>query len=438
MKILNLHVENIKRIKVVDITPKGAMVEITGPNEAGKTTLIDSIKWALTGTRSHQGEPIRQGQKHGSVQVALGDDEPEMIVTRVFDRKEKDGSVTTRLYVKTPSGASYSKGQSRLDKLFGGLTFDPLEFSRMKPRDQFQMLEKFVPGVSWDRTEAQIKGLYEERTAIGRDAKRSRLSAESIEVDPHLPEERISADDVLNDLTTAQAHNVEIAELEHSHRVAEAHAVRLRLAVGGLEDQLLDAQTRFRQAQDDRDALDPVRERIDTGVLSGRLTNINDMNSQFEARDRRNSLMVEANRLDAAYESFSEKIAEVRAGFAAAVEEAEMPVDGITLDDGLVKYEGVPMDQISSGRSIDISADIAIALNPTLRIMLMREGSLLDSKMFARLAAKVEGKGYQWWVERVDESGEQGFYIEEGELVAENEPTRPAAPPPDYAHELPF
>src|SRR3989337_2937510 len=59
MKILKLTAENVKKLRAVEITPTGELVEVTGRNGAGKTSVLDAIWWALAGTKHIQAVPIR-------------------------------------------------------------------------------------------------------------------------------------------------------------------------------------------------------------------------------------------------------------------------------------------------------------------------------------------------------------------------------------------
>ena len=104
MKILSFEAENIKRLVAAEITPDGNMVQITGRNAAGKSSVLDAIWWALAGTRSHQPEPIRRGEDKAHVQLDLG----EFVVRREFARvPAKDAGqeerVTTKITVSTAS-----------------------------------------------------------------------------------------------------------------------------------------------------------------------------------------------------------------------------------------------------------------------------------------------------------------------------------------------
>ncbi len=181
MRIVNLVAENIKRIVAIDISPTSNMVTISGRNGSGKTSILDSIWWALAGTSHIQPAPIRKNATTARIRLDLG----EIVVTRTF-RKADEGRVTTAITVTTADGARYQSPQGMLDKLLGELSFDPLAFTRMSPAEQVETLRRFVPGVDFDAIDAAAKADYERRTDVNRQAKslRAQLEALAIPGDP--------------------------------------------------------------------------------------------------------------------------------------------------------------------------------------------------------------------------------------------------------------
>jgi hypothetical protein len=110
-----------------------------------------------------------------------------------------------------------------------------------------------------------------------------------------------------------------------------------------------------------------------------------------------------------------------------AIARAKMPVPGLGFAEGIVTYNGLPLNQASGAEQLAISFAIAKAANPTLRVVLIRDASLLDAESLAQLAEMAKDGDYQIWLERVDTSGQVGFYIEDGMVVAHN--GEPVAPP---------
>src|SRR5580692_3683869 len=122
VKILQYRSENFKRISVVEITPTGNLVQITGKNGAGKTSVLDGIWTTLAGSEHLQAVPIRKGQDKAVNQLILGTpDKPEMIVTRTLRRRKGEGAegFTNTLVVENADGYRKPSPQAALDELMG-------------------------------------------------------------------------------------------------------------------------------------------------------------------------------------------------------------------------------------------------------------------------------------------------------------------------------
>jgi hypothetical protein len=65
---------------------------------------------------------------------------------------------------------------------------------------------------------------------------------------------------------------------------------------------------------------------------------------------------------------------------------------------------------------------MAIAKNPKLKVILVRDGSLLDHDSLKLVAERAAETDVQVWMERVTEGGPGGFVIEDGKLKSVPEP----------------
>ena len=226
MKIMRFVAEHVKKLRVVEITPSGNVVQVTGKNGAGKTSVLDCIAWALAGARAHQSEPINRDYTHARIQLDLGDgDETELVVEREFARKPpapgmQDERITTRITVTAPDGQTLRSPQTILDKLIGSLSFDPLAFARADEDEQYRMLQQ-VCGVDLSKADLKNEQDYSARRVANRTARDRRAAAESIILPTTLPP-RVNVGALLAERrqreTTAATRTAAIAERDRLER----------------------------------------------------------------------------------------------------------------------------------------------------------------------------------------------------------------------------
>ena len=93
-----------------------------------------------------------------------------------------------------------------------------------------------------------------------------------------------------------------------------------------------------------------------------------------------------------------------------------MPVEGIEFGEDSVLLNGVPFEQASDAEQLRASVAIAMAANPKLRVIRIRDGSLLDDEAMQLLGTMATEADMQVWIERVDSSGRIGFVLEDGHV----------------------
>ncbi len=425
MKIVSLQAENIKKLVAVEITPDGNLVQITGKNGQGKTSVLDSIWWALAGASHIQTAPIRKGAADARIRLDLG----EIKVTRTFRRKD-EGGATTSIVVENADGARFTSPQKMLDALLGELSFDPLAFARMEPKAQVDALRRFVPGIDFDAIDAANKTDYDARTFLNRQAKDARSAAGQIQFPATTPEAPLDETELVQAL--AQAGDVR-ADIERRRAARERIADDVRSALDsipryesriaeleaeiGAQHRLIDA-ARQRAASDQArlDQAGPLPDAPDVTDLQRRIENAREVNRFVADRQRRDKLIATAVEIEAKSAALTDRIEQRTEARRAAIAAAKMPVSGIEFSDGGVLLNGVPFDQASDAEQLRASVAIAIASNPKLRVIRIRDGSLLDDEAMQLLAQIADELDFQIWIERVDSSGRVGFVLEDGHV----------------------
>ena len=397
MKIVRLAAENVKRLCAVEIKPDGSLVVIGGKNGAGKTSVLDSIMYALAGTKSIPSKPIRTGAKAGQIVVEL-DGDPPMTVTR------KLTAAGGSLEIKTADGFKAPSPQKILDELCGKVAFDPLAFTRMKPRDQIGELRALV-GLDFSAVDTERKQLYDERTIANRQAKT--LEAQTVPVVPlDTPDEEVSVSDLVNKLVIAQDDNT-TTEL-HQQNVTSRQTDLDRL-----QATLTKAETMLAQAEAKLAERPPI---VDTAAIEQEIAAAEKTNEAVRAKQERKRLVGEYAAFSETSAALTDRIDQIDANKAAQLAGAEWPVPGLGFDEDGVTLNGLPFEQASSAEQLRVSVAMGLAVNPTLRVLLIRDGSLLDDeglRMVAELAAERDG---QVWIERVGEGAECSVVIEDGHV----------------------
>ena len=431
MKIISLKAENIKRLQAVEITPDGNMVEITGANGAGKTSVLDSIWWAICGTKTHQGKPIREGETIARITLDMGD----VIVKREF--KDKDGKILTSLKVMNADGSVFTSPQKMLDALLGSLSFDPLAFSRMQPKEQYKALTELCE-LDFDELEALNKKDYDKRTMHNRIAAENQIAADLIELDDGEAQARkIDVTDLHDQQKAAIIRNSEISS-EHLKRQAKKDELNTALEVTQATVQDLENGVREHESmiKNIENKIKSCKTNIaDTNALIAQHKDIEPLD-EIQNIDTFNEKIVEAeasNRLFYMCQEKSVMLAVIKAErkksdqltnsidnrkkkAVKAIQDAEMPVEGLGLDNGIVTLKGIPFDQASDAEQLRISCAMAMKGDHKLKVIRVRDGSLLDDSSMRILSDMADKEGYQVWIERVDTSGKVGFVIEDGML----------------------
>jgi hypothetical protein len=158
--------------------------------------------------------------------------------------------------------------------------------------------------------------------------------------------------------------------------------------------------------------------KIDISEISNKITSLNDTNQKIRANCEKAEKLKDLESHQEFYISHSRQIEEIESERKESLTNTKLPVDGLTFSDSDILYNGIPLAQASDGEKLMISLAISMALNPELKVLRIKDGSLLDKKNRAILYSQVRDKGYQLWFESVSDNKDMGIYIEDGEIVS--------------------
>lgn len=417
--IISLKAENIKRIKAVEIIPHGATVVIGGRNAQGKTSVLDCIAMALGGAASAPSEPIRRGAS--KAQIIL--ETEELIVTRKFS---KSG---TTLEVTNKDGLKFAGPQGVLDKLVSTLAFDPLAFVMADKKAQFKQLQNLL-GIDTESIDIERKTEFDRRTQKNRDKK---ALAAVIDGLPMTGPARVEVKELLDELSRAEQINAGVNDLEREAGEAEnGHANANQLLtnaiakVAEIERELLHAKEMVRKCDATVDIAKNAlltaqeragrAERVEIAPIKERIAAAEDTNAAAAKVEDRKRKQADLTVLENESEMMTAKLAELDQKRAKLLSDCPMPVPGIGFEADGVTLNDLPLDQASAAEQLKLGLAVACAMNPNLRVMLIRNGSLLDDDAMALVAKMAEDHGAQVWIERVGNDGKCTVVIEDGEV----------------------
>ncbi len=404
-KISRVEAKNVKRLVTIDIQTPGSTIVIRGQNAQGKSSVLDAVAMALGGEKLCPSEPIRRGEKTALARVTLDDG---MVAERRWETF-KDGRVKTKLEVRGPEGGVLASPQGVLDKLIGKLSFDPEAFARAAPKDQLSTL-RALTGVNTGALEVKRADAYAQRTEVNREVKAAGTAlydlndlptpGESIDVAVLLEEQRLSTEQL---------------KVKQRAQDALAHAIH---KVAAAKQALIDAERLQADAEFEMDAApEPgvYPDEIAKLILGAQKTNADVAELERKHKDRAVKLKL-YNELEAHADRLTATINEVDAEKERLISGARFPVEGLGFGEDGVTFKGLPLEQASSAETLRVSMAIGLALNPALRVIQIRNGSLLDEKSLAIVQEMAEAADAQVWLEVVGTSGADAnsIVIEDG------------------------
>ncbi len=415
MKIIKLESENIKRLSAVMIEPDGSLVVIGGKNNQGKTSVLDSIEYALAGTSSIPSEPIRRGEKKARVVVEMDG----IIVTRTFN------SSGSKLVVSDKQGFTKTSPQQLLDSLTGKLSFDPLAFSRMKPPEQLKIVKELA-GIDFTQLDGEKQIAYDERTQINRELKSLQAQVESIEVYEGVPKEEISSTELLHEYERKMEIN-----RKNQKEIDLLSAIENQIEKSVLDMEVMREEIRKMREKWDKAVVDfnelSLRKETQKGVIvflrdedtdsiHTQISQAEEINQKVRSNIKRSSLEFDLDNRKRLVESLTEKVDRIEEKKVKLISSSKLPIPNLSFDEDGITHNGLPFNQLASSLQLKISVAMGFAMNPKLKILLIRDGSLLDEdslKMVAKMAEKENG---QLWIERVGEGKECQVIIENGRV----------------------
>jgi len=405
--VRELIIRNFKAARKVTIYGAGPGVfEVTGANEAGKTSTLQALPALLAGLGYKEGKlKLWDGNclTHGAIKGQLTavlealdkDGEAELdglTITRKFtaENQSKGGS----LVIKSADGSRRKQGD--LNALVGEFSFDPTEWGTRALEEQVNSLNALVdPEVAAGLAEldASIDKAEQERRDVGRQIK-------TFGQIPDLPQvEPMDADALLGELERVQEHNAAQDRHQQQREAYERELMDVGAQIADLEARL-DVLRRKRDAIIDR-PLPTVEPWVDIKPIQQRLAEAGEQNVRAEQWRANEAKRAELSKLTRRHAHHDQEIEDLREARRQLALQAKVPIDGLEWGAKGVVWNGTPWAKLSDSQRLRLTAMIEMARHPQLRVMLIRNGDLLDDNRFKELRQLADEQKYQIWVESV-------------------------------------
>lgn len=420
VKIHSLQLENVKRIKAVAFTPaESGLTVIGGKNGQGKTSALDAIAWALGGESYRPSDPTRKGSNTPpSLHIELSNG---MIV----ERKGKNSA----LKVTDPTGAK--SGQQILNQFVEQLAINLPKFLNQTSKEKAATLLRIIGvGDKLFELENREKSLYDQRTAIGRIADQKKKFAAEMVTYEGVPLEPLSAAELINQQQTILAKNGQNQNLRNKAHELSTEKERLSAKVKWLEDQLASVKLEYDKVCVDYDAASKTAEQLQdesTEELQKNIADIDTINTKIRANLEKEKAEIDAESYKKQYDTMSGDIEKLRLEKMDLLKNANLPLPGLSVQDGELTYNGFKWDALSGADQLKVSTAIVRKLNPECGFVLLDKLEQMDTDTLKEFGTWLESEGLQAIATRVSCGDECSIIIEDGYITAENSPTVAAA-----------
>lgn len=420
VKINALELENVKRIKAVKIDPtQNGLTIIGGDNNQGKTSVLDSIAWALGGDKNKPSNAAREGSTIPPVlKVTLSNG-------IIVERKGKNSS----LKVTDPSGKK--AGQNLLNSFIEQLALDLPKFMNKTNKEKAEVLLNIIGvGDQLAVYQKQENDLYQERLTVGRIADQKTKFAKEQPFFEDAPKDLVSPQDLINQQQAILAQNGEnqrkrekVTQYEYQVKTLTDEVVRYEQMLNQKKEELNKATYDLSVAK--TDALDLLDQSTDE--LEKNLAEIEETNRKVRANLDKEKAEEEAKGYKSQYDNLTNQIEDVRKQKYDLLNNADLPLHELSIEDNELTYKGKKWDSMSGSDQLRVSTAIVRKLNPDCGFVLLDKLEQMDLRTLTEFNTWLEQEGLQAIATRVSTGDECSVIIEDG-YVKENVSSQSAQP----------
>lgn len=393
VKISEFQIENVKRIKAVDYEPsQSGLTVIGGRNNQGKTSVLDSIAWALGGDKF---KPSK-AQRDGSVIP------PYLKVTLsngiVVERKGKNSS----LKVIDPSGNK--AGQQLLNDFVESFALNLPKFMESNSAEKAKTLLQIIGvGDALTELEREETSKYNQRHSVGLVADQKKKYAQEMIHYDDVPDEIISASELIK-----QQQQILLENAENKKKRDRLSSLIKRK--NELEIELAQVTSDLDIAQTDAKGL----EDRSTAELEKSIENIDMLNAKIRSNLDKEKAEEDARNFQRQYDELTGEIEDLREAKKKLLDNADLPLPELSVSEGEITYKGMKWDNMSGSDQLKVATAIIRKLNPNCGFVLMDKLEQMDNETLSEFAQWLEKENLQVIATRVSTGDECSLIIEDG------------------------
>ena len=423
IKINKLEIENVKRVKAVRIEPSAnGLTIIGGNNNQGKTSVIDSIAWALGGNKYKPSQATRDG--------SVTPPNLHMVMSNglIIERKGKNSD----LKVIDPSGQR--GGQGLLDSFVEELAINLPKFMDSSNKEKANILLQIIGvGERLFELEQHENEIYNKRRTIGQIADQKKKFADEQTYFADAPKELVSASELIQQQQAILAINGENQRKRQNVRILEQNHFSKLQEVERLTDLLQAAQEELEKITADleianTDALTLFDQ--STEKLEQSITQVDEINRKVRANFDKDKAEQDAAEYRNQYDAMSAEIDDIRKEKSELLNNADLPLSGLSVADGELIYNGQRWDNMSGSDQLKVSTAIVRKLKPSCGFILLDKLEQMDMVTLNEFGKWLEEEGLQAIATRVSTGDECSIIIHDGyvvgqEIITAEEPQEP-------------
>ena len=411
LKINQLEVENVKRIKAVKVEPTvNGLTIIGGNNNQGKTSVLDAIAWALGGDRYRPSQATREGSTiPPNLHIVMSNG-------LIVDRKGKNSD----LKVTDPSGKK--GGQQLLNEFVNQLALDLPKFMEASGKEKADILLQIIGiGDQLHALEQQETDQYNRRRAIGQIADQKEKFAKEQPYYPDAPKDIVSATELIKRQQDILAKNGENQRKRERLHQLEQESQKINEELEALlkrqEQVQVDLETARKSAADLQDE--------STAELEASITNIEEINRKVRANLDKDKAEDDAREYRRQYDGLTKELEDTRQKKADLLTNAPLPLPELSVQDGNLVYKGQQWDNMSGSDRLKVATAIVRKLNPKCGFVLLDKLEQMDLGTLQEFGAWLEAEGLQAIATRVSTGNECSIIIEDGYVAGQEHPEQP-------------